>query len=92
MHVCIVWFRSSHLSPEDPSSVLGIYTTRTLALQAARGAETSDEDEWTITETPLNATYGPNPAIWCRDADLNRCDVRKFYQRFWRAGYPVRPN
>ena len=60
----------SHLShsDEDGWMIVGIYTTRTLALEVARATKMHDDDQWSISEIGLNR-IDPSTPIWCDYAD-----------------------
>ncbi len=87
MHnVCVVWFRSHKLHADDPSHIIGIYTTRTLAIDAGRKASNHPNDEYLIREHPLNID-GSGDTIWDNLCETN-VDYRKHYGRFWPVGFP----
>lgn len=88
--VYATWVRYHDADSEDPILLIGIYTTRSLALQVAREAMLHEEDMYFLLEHHLNQ-FGPGQTIWDRHADSKSRDYRKFYQRFWPTGWPAGP-
>lgn len=84
--VYAVWVHYHDDDSQVPFRLIGIYTTRTLALQVAREARLHHDDETSIREHFLNQ-FGPGQTIWdhkCDDGD----DYHPFYRRFWPTGMP----
>jgi hypothetical protein len=61
-----------------------IWTTRTLALEAARKSAETHKTEWILVEIGLNH-IDKGDCIWSSTAESGG-DEGKFYLRFWPAG------
>lgn len=83
-----VWTRSAEMHSEDGSILIGVYTTRTLALDVGRRSLGHEEDEYYIREHFLNQ-FGPGETIWDNHCDKEPETHAGFYRRFWRAGFPL---
>ncbi len=86
-----VLFRPNHFDSEDHDDCLGVYTTRTLALEAARVVLRHPEDESSIREYFLNTTDG-GCTIWDSHCDHGNESYRSLYQQYWPTGMPAPPS
>ena len=83
-----VYVRPYNIDSEDDSILLGIYTTRSLALEVSRKFLHENKDnEFSIFEHHLNQS-GLGVPIWCNSAECDPANYAHFYQRFWPLGFP----
>lgn len=81
-----VFWRREDWELDQHHILIGVYTTRTLALEAAREAG----EEWSIKELKLNYPDSGN-CIWDSFIE-SQPKLHHVYQRWWPTGYPVPPS
>ena len=90
-HAYLVYSRPHHFRSEDRAAEIGIYTTRTLAIEAGQAACSHEDDDYYIREFALNR-IDEGKTIWHRDCDMNKYECRQFYKQYWPTGYPSEVN
>jgi hypothetical protein len=88
--ICIVYFGRHDRESDTGMDIIGVFTTRTLALEAIRAKVSHEDDDGTIVETELNQSDPSFHCIYDVGCDRQPDIYWQFYARHWPTGYPLR--